>query len=86
METLVKENQQEVWKNKSPHQDLTNILTWKIYQRLGIGEISITLTGFHGQEINTFLNIVEAVGLMELPVQLPIELILFETELGQIWI
>lgn len=40
--------------------------------------------GFHGQEINTFLNIVEVVGLTEQPAQLLIESTLSEIELGQI--
>jgi hypothetical protein len=48
------------------------------------GEISTTLTGSRGLEISTSLLIVVAVGLMELLVQLLIELILLEIELGQI--
>jgi len=40
--------------------------------------------GYHGQEINISQLIAEVVGLMELPVQSPIELILLEIELGQI--
>jgi len=40
--------------------------------------------GFHGQEINTFLNIVEVVGLTEQPAQSLIESTLSEIELGQI--
>jgi hypothetical protein len=40
--------------------------------------------GYHGLEINISQLIVEVVGLMELPVQLLIELILPEIELGQI--
>lgn len=41
-------------------------------------------TGFHGPEINTFLNTVVAAGLMVLPVPLPTESISSETELGLI--
>lgn len=41
-------------------------------------------TGFHGLEINIFLNIVEVVGLTEQPAQLLIESTLSEIELGQI--
>ena len=55
----------------------------KIYQKLGTGEMLTELTGFHGLEINISLNIVEAVGLMELPAQLLIESILSEIRLGQ---
>jgi len=40
--------------------------------------------GFHGLEINIFLNIVEVVGLTEQPAQLLIESTLSEIELGQI--
>ncbi len=47
-------------------QDPINIWMYKIYQRIGIGEMLIEQIGFHGLEINIFLNIVEVVGLMEL--------------------
>jgi hypothetical protein len=66
------------------HQDHMNILMSKIYLKLLIGEMLMELTGYHGQEINIFLNIVEVVGLMELQVQLLIESILLEIEPGQI--
>jgi len=59
-------------------------LTLKLYQLHGIGEILITLTGFHGQEINIFQLIAEVVGLMEQPAQLLTESILSEIEHGQI--
>jgi len=42
------------------------------------------LTGYHGLEINTFLNIVEVVGLTEQPAQLLTESTSLETEHGQI--
>ncbi len=66
------------------HQDHMNILMSKTYLKLLIGEMLMELTGYHGQEINIFLNIAEVVGLMELQVQLLIELILLEIEPGQI--
>jgi len=55
----------------------------KHYPPHGTGETLITLTGFLGQEINTFQLIVEVVGLMALPALLLIELTLLETEHGQ---
>jgi hypothetical protein len=53
-----------------------------IYQRPTTGETLTEPTGYHGLETNTFLNIVEAAGLTELPVQSLTESTSSETELG----
>ena len=53
-------------------------------KKFGTGETSTIPTGYLGLGINTFLNIVEVVGLMGLPAQLLIGSTLPGTELGQI--
>lgn len=63
--------------------DLTNIQMFQLFQKTGIGETLVESTIYHGAEINTFHNIVDHVGLMDLLAQLLTELILLETELGQ---
>ena len=68
----------------SQAQDLMSTLTLKLSQKTSIGEMLMEPTGFHGEEINTFPLIVEAVGLMDLPAQWPTELTSKETDLGPI--
>ena len=67
----------------SYRQDHMNTSALLIFQRPGIGEMSTTPTGFHGQEINTSPNTAAAVGLMVPLHQLLTESTSSETELGQ---
>ena len=67
-------------------QDHMNTLMLKIYQKHGIGEISMELTGYRGLETNISHNIVVHAGHMDPQVQLLTELILLGKELGLIWL
>ena len=82
----VKEALQSKLKNTSYLEDPMNTSISKICQRIGTGEMSMELIGFHGVETNTFLSIVEVAGLMQPQVPSLIELILPETEHGLIFL
>lgn len=78
------DNPSKEWKSMLLHQDLMNTLISNLYHKISIGEMSMELTGFHGEEINISQLTVVAVGLMDQPAQWLTESTSKETELGLI--